>query len=267
MEENKLVLPAIAVRGVVPLPNNEFRIEVGRTNSVMALDASEKMYGGNILLLIQKDASLTDVVPEDIEEIGVLAKITLKLRLPNKNYKVKFKVTDRVKLESFTSLDPYFVCAYEKIYSYMHNDDKEAALLKNIATAITSLGGNVLQNGEEISRQLQLGTNAAILSDLIAYNLKLSNPQVSKFRYLEQLDVSLRMEYILEDIEHEKQIVEIENKINNDVKKSIDESQREYYLREKMKVIQNELGDKARQEEDVEALRKAIEEADRKSVV
>ena len=261
MEENKLVLPAIAVRGVVPLPNNEFRIEVGRTNSVMALDASEKMYGGNILLLIQKDASLTDVVPEDIEEIGVLAKITLKLRLPNKNYKVKFKVTDRVKLESFTSLDPYFVCAYEKIYSYMHNDDKEAALLKNIATAITSLGGNVLQNGEEISRQLQLGTNAAILSDLIAYNLKLSNPQVSKFRYLEQLDVSLRMEYILEDIEHEKQIVEIENKINNDVKKSIDESQREYYLREKMKVIQNELGDKARQEEDVEALRKAIEEA------
>ncbi len=261
MEENKLVLPAIAVRGVVPLPNNEFRIEVGRTNSVMALDASEKMYGGNILLLIQKDASLTDVAPEDIEEIGVLAKITLKLRLPNKNYKVKFKVTDRVKLESFTSLDPYFVCAYEKIYSYMHNDDKEAALLKNIATAITSLGGNVLQNGEEISRQLQLGTNAAILSDLIAYNLKLSNPQVSKFRYLEQLDVSLRMEYILEDIEHEKQIVEIENKINNDVKKSIDESQREYYLREKMKVIQNELGDKARQEEDVEALRKAIEEA------
>ena len=242
MEENKLVLPAIAVRGVVPLPNNEFRIEVGRTNSVMALDASEKMYGGNILLLIQKDASLTDVAPEDIEEIGVLAKITLKLRLPNKNYKVKFKVTDRVKLESFTSLDPYFVCAYEKIYSYMHNDDKEAALLKNIATAITSLGGNVLQNGEEISRQLQLGTNAAILSDLIAYNLKLSNPQVSKFRYLEQLDVSLRMEYILEDIEHEKQIVEIENKINNDVKKSIDESQREYYLREKMKVIQNELG-------------------------
>lgn len=261
MEDNKLVLPAIAVRGVVPLPNNEFRIEVGRTNSVMALDASEKMYGGNILLLIQKDASLTDVAPEDIEEIGVLAKITLKLRLPNKNYKVKFKVTDRVKLESFTSLDPYFVCAYEKIYSYMHNDDKEAALLKNIATAITSLGGNVLQNGEEISRQLQLGTNAAILSDLIAYNLKLSNPQVSKFRYLEQLDVSLRMEYILEDIEHEKQIVEIENKINNDVKKSIDESQREYYLREKMKVIQNELGDKARQEEDVEALRKAIEEA------
>ena len=68
MEENKLVLPAIAVRGIVPLPNNEFRIEVGRENSVLALDAAEKMYGGNVLLLIQKDANIVDVQPSDIEK-------------------------------------------------------------------------------------------------------------------------------------------------------------------------------------------------------
>ena len=56
MEENtKIVLPAIAVRGLVPLPNNEFKIEVGRPNSILALDASEKMYSGNIILLVQKD--------------------------------------------------------------------------------------------------------------------------------------------------------------------------------------------------------------------
>ena len=85
MEENKLVLPAIAVRGIVPLPNNEFRIEVGRENSVLALDAAEKMYGGNVLLLIQKDANKVEVETSDIEKIGVLAKITLKLKLPNKN--------------------------------------------------------------------------------------------------------------------------------------------------------------------------------------
>ena len=58
MEENtKIVLPAIAVRGLVPLPNNEFKIEVGRPNSILALDAAEKMYGGNIILLVQKDAN------------------------------------------------------------------------------------------------------------------------------------------------------------------------------------------------------------------
>lgn len=261
MEENKLVLPAIAVRGIIPLPNNEFRIEVGRANSVLALDAAEKMYGGNILLLVQKDSSIMDVGQNDVEEIGVLARITLKLKLPNKNYRVKFKVTDRIQILDFTSLDPYFVCSYEKIYSIMHKDDEEVALLKNVTNALANSGLNLLQNSEEVSRALQSSFNAAIASDIIAFNLKTNNNQMTKYRYLCQLDASKRLEYILEDIEHEKQIVEIENKINNDVKKSIDESQREYYLREKMKVIQNELGDKARQEEDVEALRKAIEEA------
>ena len=136
MEENtKIVLPAIAVRGVVPLPNNEFKIEVGRPNSILALDAAEKMYGGNIVLLIQKDVNVTNVTKDDIEEIGVLAKVTLKLKLPNNNYRVKFKVTNRLQITEYTSVDPYFVCAYEKIYSVLANDEVETALIKNIAKA------------------------------------------------------------------------------------------------------------------------------------
>ncbi len=261
MEENKLVLPAIAVRGLIPLPNNEFRIEVGRANSVMALDAAEKMYGGNVLLLIQKDATVNDVSKDDVEAIGVLAKITLKLKLPNKNYKVKFKVTDRIYINDFTSIDPYFVCSYEKLHSYMHNDDVETALINNIIDVFSKQIAVLVQNYEEVDKVLKKGTNAAIFSDVVAYNLKVTGPSNVKYKYLTELDCNKRLEYIFEDIQHEKQIIDIENKINSDVKKSIDESQKEYYLREKMKAIQNELGDKARQEEDVEALRKAIEEA------
>ena len=262
MEDNtKIVLPAIAVRGIVPLPNNEFRIEVGRANSVLALDAAEKMYGGNILLLIQKNPTLSEVTENDVEEIGVLAKINLKLRLPNQNYKVKFKIADRVKIKEFTSVDPYFVCHYEKLYSICQMDDVERALIKNIANAIASSGLNLFQSADEAARLLQNGTNADVLSDVLAFQLKTNAPANNKFKYLTELSATKRLEYILEDIEHEKQIVAIENKINSDVKKSIDESQKEYYLREKMKAIQNELGDKARQEEDVEKLRKLIEEA------
>lgn len=261
MEENtKIVLPAIAVRGVVPLPGNEFKIEVGRMNSVLALEASEKMYGGNIILLVQKDSTAKEVTSLDIEEIGVLAKITLKLKLPNNNYRVKFKVTNRILIKEYTSENPYFVCHYEKIFSILQNDEIEAALLKNISVEISKNAQSILTSPDEVSKLLQSGTNADVLSDVIAYQLKL-NSNLSKYRYLEELSVSKRLEMIFEDIEREKQIVEIENKINKDVKKSIDESQKEYYLREKMKAIQNELGDKARQEEDVEKLRKAIEEA------
>ena len=261
MEENtKIMLPAIAVRGIIPLPGNEFKLEVGRDNSVQALEASEKMYGGNIILLIQKDSSVIDVTQNDVEPIGVLAKITLKLKLPNGNYRVRFKITNRVEIKEFTSLDPYFVCNYEKLFSILQNDDIESALMKNLLQEVSAGGQSYINSPEEVNRILKNGTNADTLSDVIAFQLRI-NSGLSKYRYLEELVVSKRLEMLLEDFEREKQIQEIETKINKEVKKSIDESQKEYYLREKMKAIQNELGDKARQEEDVEKLRKQIEEA------
>ena len=259
MEENtKIMLPAIAIRGIVPLPSNEFKIEVGRANSVMALDAAEKMYGGNIVLLVQKDGS-ADVNKEDIQPIGVLAKITLKLKLPSGNYRVKFKITNRVSITEYTSDDPYFVVNYEKLFSILDNDEMEEALAKSVENEILS-NQSILASPNEVLKLFQSKTNLDVLTDVIAYQLKLNSNQ-TKYRYLEELSVSKRLNMILEDLEREKQIVEIENKINKDVKKSIDESQKEYYLREKMKAIQNELGDKARTEEDIENLRKAIEEA------
>ena len=261
MEENtKIVLPAIAVRGVIPLPGNDFKIEVGRPNSVEALDSAEKMYDGNIILLVQKDSQVVDVTPDDIEAMGVIAKVTLKLKLPNGNYKVKFKITGRVEIREFTSTSPYFVVNYEKVYSILNNDETESALIKHISAEIANNAQNLLISVEEVTKLLKNEINADLLSDVIAYQLKL-NSNLSKYRYLQELSVSKRLEMILEDIEREKQIVEIENKINSEVKKSIDESQKEYYLREKMHAIQNELGDKARHEEDIEDLRKKIEEA------
>lgn len=261
MEENtKIVLPALAVRGIIPLPGNEFRIEVGRQNSVLALENSEKMYGGNIILLIQKDSTKVDVASDEIEPIGVLARIVLKLKLPNNNYKVKFKISNRVEVKEYFSEDPYFVVNYEKLFSVLKNDSEETALVNNITAELAKLGPTILTSPDEVSKLLQSGTNADTLSDIIAYQLKTSNVS-DKYRYLAEIEVSKRLQMILADIEKNKLITDLENKINSDVKKSIDESQKEYYLREKMKAIQNELGDKARQEEDVERLRKKIEEA------
>ena len=259
-DTTKIVLPAIAVRGVIPLPGNDFKIEVGRPQSVQALDAAEKMYDGNVILLVQKDSATVDVTENDVENIGVIGKVTLKLKLPNGNYKVKFKISGRIEVKEFTSVNPYFVVNYEKLYSILNNDDEESALIKHISTEIANHAQNLLISVDEVTRLLKNETNADILSDVIAYQLRL-NSNLGKYRYLAELNVSKRLEMILEDIEREKQIVEIENKINSEVKKSIDESQKEYYLREKMHAIQNELGDKARHEEDVEELRKKLEEA------
>ena len=134
MEEtmNKIVLPAMAVRGCWPLPSNELKIEVGRVPSVEALNAAEKMYGGNVILLIQKTVTKQDITKNDVETIGVLARVTLKLKLPNSNFRVKFMISNRVKITEFTQEKPYFVVSYDKLFSIMDNDEKEVALVKNV---------------------------------------------------------------------------------------------------------------------------------------
>ena len=256
-EENKLILPAIAIRGITPFPHVDFRIEVGREISVNALEEAEKMYGGNIILLIQKEANKEEIKEDNLYEVGVLAKIQLKLKMPNGNYKVKFKVTDRIKVKNYESFEPYIVINYEKLSSISLNDEEELALVRRVLNVFQQDGKIFLTAADEVSRLLQSGLTPEETTDVMAYYLKTND----KYKYLAELSVAVRLEYILEDVEKEKQIIQIENKINQDVKKSIDESQKEYYLREKMRAIQTELGDKARQDEEVDELRKKILEA------
>lgn len=254
MEENKLILPAIAIRGIVPLPHIDFRIEVGREISVLALEEAEKMYSGNVILVIQKDPNAQDVNIDNIYPVGVLAKIQLKLKMPNGNYKVKFKVLDRVSILSYESQNPYLVVSYEKLYSIVNNDEEELALIRKVIDTFSKEGKNFLIAPDEVARLLQQGLTTEETADTMAYYLR----SIDKYKYLEELNVAKRLEMLLEDAEKERKIIEIENKINEDVRKSIDENQKEYYLREKMRAIQNELGDKARQDEEVDELREKI---------
>jgi ATP-dependent Lon protease len=108
----------------------------------------------------------------------------------------------------------------------------------------------------QVMEKIQQGLTSEKVCDLVAFNLK-SNDQ-SKYRYLETPELNARLRLLLEDINKQKMIVDLEQKINEDIKKSIDENQKEYYLREKMRAIQNELGDKAKKEEEIDELRTKI---------
>ena len=261
MEELQTIgLPAIAVRGIIPIPNNEFRIEIGREISLKALEACEKKYNNEVILLIQKNPLVTDVTKDDVQDIAVKAKLTLKLKLPNGNYKVKFNIISRVVVDEFIQSKPYFMVSTTDYPSVYVDGAEESALIRSVVTELSQNANKILNNPEEVLRNVQSGISSEQICDIVAFHLK-SNSSTSKYRYLEEASLAKRLEFILEDIAREKQIDDIENKINQDVKKSIDESQKEYYLREKMKAIQTELGDKARQDEEIEEMRKAIMDA------
>ena len=252
-------LPAVAVRAVVPIPHNEFRIEVGRENSLKALEVSQKEFNDTIVLLIQKDANVVDVKPSDMNSVGVLAKIDSKFHLPNGNYRVKFSIIKRLSITEVFDFDSYFKVNATELETIQNFDDAEQALMRTIVKELTH-DPSAINGSEEVLRKVSTGTSLEESVDLIIYRLKSSNPN-SKYRYLEEASLYKRMQYIIEDIEREKQIAQLENKINQDVKKSIDDSQKEYYLREKMKAIQSELGDKAKTEEEIEYFRNKIENA------
>ena len=133
MEElETLGLPAIAVRGIIPIPNNEFRIEIGRDISLKALEACEKKYNNEVILLIQKNPLVTDVTTEDVQKIGVKARLTLKLKLPNNNYKVKFNIISRVIIDGFIQSTPYFMVNQKDYPTILVDGAMESALVRSV---------------------------------------------------------------------------------------------------------------------------------------
>ncbi|MCR5786474.1 MAG: endopeptidase La [Acholeplasmatales bacterium] len=255
--EEKKSFPAIALRGIVPLPHNDFRTEVGRKNSVYALDLAEKEYNNEIILILQKDPLVIDTKASDVEKIGVRAHIDSKLSLPNSNYRVKFTVLERIVLEDISEPDPCFMVTYTNMVPPTESLEEQAALVRTVIDEITK-NRFILNAPEDVMRQISSGLTSEDCIDIIAGHLKTTT---NKYRYLSEPSLAKRMQYIIEDINREKAISKIEDKINEDVKKSIDESQKEYYLREKMKAIQSELGESGKTEEEIDELKQKIDNA------
>lgn len=249
-------LPAIVVRGTVPIPNNDFRIEVGRKVSLKALEEAEKNFGSYALVLIQKNPLIEEPTIDDIEAYGALVKVQMKIKLPNDAYKVKLQVISRIKVKEYFLTDPYFVVEYQEHDTIAQNVDEEVTLIKMIVQEVANNAQTILVPNNQVLEKVQQGLSTEKICDIIVFNLK--TPDQQKYKYLEEANLNNRLRMLLEDINKQKMIVDLEQKINDEIKKSIDENQKEYYLREKMRAIQNELGDKAKKEEEIDEFRKKI---------
>src|SRR5690554_2619709 len=249
-------LPAIVVRGTMPIPNNDFRIEVGRKISLKAVEEAEKNFGSYVIILIQKNPLIEEPTVADIESYGVLAKVQMKIKLPNDAYKVKLSILSRISIKDYFITEPYFVVEYDEQETVMTNTDEEVTLVKMVVNEVAQNQQTILQPNNQVMEKIQQGLTSEKVCDMIAFNLK-TNEQ-DKYKYLEENDLNKRLRMVLEDINKQKMIVDLESKINEEIKKSIDENQKEYYLREKMRATQNELGDKAKKEEEIDELRTKI---------
>ncbi len=251
-------LPTIAVRGVIFLPSNDVRVEVGREFSKKAIQEAETNRDGYVAMVFQKDPEELEPDFNDFLEVGLLAKISVKIKLPNGNYKIKFEPLMRIRLDDLIETDPYYLIEFTSMVLKPDDVEEEEVLLKMVSKEVVENATVLFRDSKKVLQALQNGVSSDKLCDMIASQLKIQESEREK--YLLTNSINKRLQYILKDIKRLKNMQSIESKINESVRKSADQNQKEYYLREKMRAIQEELGDS--KQDDVERLKEQIENSD-----
>lgn len=234
-------IPLLPLRGLVIFPYMIPYFDVGREMSIKALEDA-MVNDQHILLVAQKDASIESPTKDDIYDVGCYSKIKQLLKLPDGTIRVLVEGISRVKIVKITQTDPYFIAQYEVLedVDVEMNEEVEAlrrSLIKNFEEVVKLSGKMSPESVVSVLEAKEMGR----LTDMIsaAIYMKVEEKQA----FLAERDVYKRMNMLIKHLTKEVEILEIEKDINRRVKQQMERSQREYYLREQIKVISDELGE------------------------
>lgn len=252
---NFVKAPLVCTRGVIVFPNQEIIIDVGREKSIRAVENGRQQENRQVVLVSQKDLTLEDPKMEDLYTVGTLCEVRHIRRLDG-YLRVKFRGLQRCELQSIMEEDECQSAEVQILKDIRQDEMEEVTLVRMIARQFEDMEAVSAHMPKEMITELARGVSAQQLSDQIAQMFPFSLEKRQEF--LETLGINDRLTLVLQEIQNEKQLSEIENKINEKVKERIEEGQKEYYLREKMRAIKEELGDIVDTEKDVEAIRRKL---------
>ncbi len=258
VKKKELVVPLLPLRGLLVFPTMVLHLDVGREKSVKALETA--MVEDHIILLTsQKDVSVDEPDMDDLYQMGTLARVKQLLKLPNGTFRVLVEGIARAIITETVSEEPYFMVKVEKFVDRTTKDLEDEALKRTML--------EYFEQYINLSKRLSADIYASIadidepgrMADIIASHLPLKLEE--KQRILETIDVKERIHKIIQILHNEKEVLQLEKKISMRVKQSMERTQKEYYLREQMKAIQKELGEKEGKAGEVETLKEKIEAA------
>jgi ATP-dependent Lon protease len=253
-------LPLLPIRDIVIFPYMILPLFVGRDMSIKAID--DALSGNRLILLVaQKDLNTENPEPKDLYPVGTVGMIMRMLKLPDGRVKVLVQGMSKARIKDYVQTEPYFLVNIEKITE--PKDEKltlEAeALMRNVKEQLEkmiSLGKMLLPDIMVIVENID---DPGKLADLVASNLGLKVDIAQEV--LEILDPKERLIKVNEIISKELEVLTMQQKIQASARGEIDKSQREYFLREQLKAIQKELGETDERTEEINDLRKKVEEA------
>jgi len=252
-------LPLLPLRGLLVYPSMVLHLDVGREKSVKALEKS-MVDDSMILLCSQSEVNIEEPATEDIYRIGTIAKVRQMLKLPNGTIRVLVEGVVRAEINEFLNNDEYYEVQVKELPEQEISDPEIDALMRTVLTQF--------EHYINLSKKVTPETLAAVsdieepgrLADVICSHLSLKIKD--KQEILETVDVKERLEKLLGILNNEREVLELERKISQRVKKQMEKTQKEYYLREQMKAIQKELGDKEGRAGEIEELRLLLAETD-----
>lgn len=257
----KTNLPVIILKGLVLLPNNEVRIEFADDVTRNIIDVSELFHDNNILVVSQVDPLEEDPDIKDLPKVGVVARINHKLELPNGRLRVIISGIKRALVHEYMDLN-----RTSEVLESIISEDLEEKIDKKEEEIIV---GKIKREMEIFVKEVPYVSNSVLsmiknvkridkLTDLIAPILDINLSRLQK--YLEEKNAKVRASMILEDIYQSKEMLKVERKIDGKVKKTLDKSQKDFILRERIKVIKEELGETNSKDDEVDKLYKELEQ-------
>ena len=250
-----LNLPVICTRGVVVFPGQDVMVEVGRPKSINAVEESSNSYDNMVFITCQKDIMVEDPKVDDVYSIGTLSKIKV-IRRKDGFMRVTFTGMKRARMISLEDSKHMMVATIEPLDEIQGDSLQEAAYVKKIIDEFRKFGNLSAAFPSDVLNSLTQGISAITLTDQFAQFFPFDI--AVKQQLLEELNLNERMLIIINELEKQLKMNEIEADINDKVKESIDGSQKEYYLREKLKAIKEELGDVSNFSDDTQELRDKI---------
>ncbi len=233
-------IPLLPLRGLLVFPNMVLHFDVGRDKSIGALEEAMVM-DQKVLLVAQKDAKIDFPSEGEIYETGTVAKVKQLLKMPQDTIRVLIEGLNRAVIQKYIQSDPFFKVEVKEI---MEVDEKptheEEALMRSVMTLFEHYMDLTRKLPPDIIVSLSNVSNPGRFADIVASNLMIKIEDKQKI--LDALCFKERLKLLFDIISKEIEILEIEKKINSRVKRQIEKSQKEYYLREQMKAIQKELG-------------------------
>ncbi|MEV3106232.1 endopeptidase La [Paenibacillus larvae] len=260
MGSNKLKvrrLPLLPLRGLLVYPSMVLHLDVGREKSVKALEKA-MVDDSMILLCSQSEVNIEEPNTDDIYRIGTISKVRQMLKLPNGTIRVLVEGIMRAEVTEYMANDEFYEVTAKELPEESGDDPEIDALMRTVLTQF--------EHYIQLSKKVTPETLAAVsdiddagrLADVISSHLPLKIKD--KQEVLETIDVGKRLEKLLAILNNEREVLELERKISQRVKKQMEKTQKEYYLREQMKAIQKELGEKEGRAGEAQELRAKLEE-------